>query len=630
MAFPPGFLDEIRARVPVSDVVGRSVKLTKKGREYLGLCPFHNEKTPSFTVNDDKGFYHCFGCGAHGDVFRFITEQHGLSFLEAVEQTAREAGLAMTEQKSVDAARAEQSRRLTDLMQAAADWFTSRLADEGGRAARAYIEKRQMTPQTRQAFALGYAPESRQRLRQAMTAKGWRDGDLVDVGLAILPEDGGEPYDRFRGRLMFPIRDRQGRCIAFGGRALSKDAKAKYLNSPETTLFHKGRTLYNIDQARKPAYDTGQIIVCEGYMDVITLAQAGFPGSVAPLGTALTEEQLRILWRMVDEPILCFDGDKAGLRAARRALERSLPLLSAGKSLRFALLPEGKDPDDLLRDEGKAAFEAVLESSLPLADMLWNSALDQADLSTPERKAALERDVMVQVSQIGDQSVKTLYQSDMRSRLKTLFYGRKEAAPRGKRQSYGRWEPPKRASQYLKSSNLARSDSAQSVGERIVLATLLNHPSLLISHLETLVNLIPSRNDIQTAFESVLSAAPALEGVDSQAQKNTLRASLPSGLAAALDRDIFIRSLSFTRADAETWRAEAGLDHTLALLRRVTVLEEECEAAERALMEMDEPASTQAFAKLSALREEIAQQNRELSQFDRGLLDQPGKEARPE
>lgn len=618
MAFPPGFLDEIRARVPVSEVVGRSVKLARKGREYLGLCPFHNEKTPSFTVNDAKGFYHCFGCGAHGDVIRFLTDNNGLGFVEAVEQLAGEAGLQMPERTPHDREKEQQSRRLSDLMEDAAQWFAARLRDESGRGALRYVETRALSPATVNQFGLGYAPDGRQRLRQAMTAKGWKDSDLIETGLVILPEGGDEPYDRFRDRLMFPIRDSKGRSIAFGGRALSANAKAKYLNSPETSLFHKGHTLYNVHQARKAAYDTGQLIVAEGYMDVIALAQAGFTGSVAPLGTALTEEQITLLWRMTDEPILCFDGDRAGRKAAHRALERALPMLKAGKSLRFAMLPEGKDPDDLIQDGGPAAIEAALNDSQPLSQLMWDMLLENADLSTPERRAALQKSVMDMAQKIEDQSVRGFYQTDLRARLKKIFYGDSRPYAGGQnRPARGRssWAPPPRASSFLKSSALVQADSQTVVAESIILTTILNHPSLVVSHLETLANLKCGRKDIQIALESILNAAPALEGLDSQTRKNTLLSCLPGRLASELDRDIFVRSLSFTRASAQTWQAEAGLMHTLALLQRVSDLEEECRIAEQEA----ELGDMRALERWQGLRAQLAQQNKDLSNFDQGL-----------
>lgn len=631
MAFPPGFLDEIRARVPVSEVVGRSVKLIKRGREHSGLCPFHNEKSPSFTVNDDKAFYHCFGCGAHGDVIRFITEKQGLGFLEAVSQLAGEAGLDMPEQSREERQAEETARGLIDLMEEAATWFEAMLKDPAGQGARSYIDRRGLTPETVKTFQLGFSPDGRQRLRQAMQAKGWKDAQLVETGLAILPEDGKEPYDRFRGRLMFPIRDARGRCIAFGGRALSAEAKAKYLNSPETPLFHKGNTLYNLHGARKAAYDTGQVVVAEGYMDVIAMAQAGFKAAVAPLGTALTEQQMKLLWRMADEPTLCFDGDKAGLRAASRSVERALPMLQPGKSLRFALLPEGKDPDDLIKAEGAEALSAVLEKAEPLAQMLWTFATDGKDKSTPERRAALQKEVYDLVRQITDPTVRSYYESDVRERIRSAF--RPAQQQRGPYKPYsGSNKPwgkpaPRGASSYLKTSHLGRSDSAViDTGwfEKIVLSTVLNHPNLISSHLETLADFKCDRNDIQLALQSILSAFPGMEGLDSQDQKNNLVETMPIRLADELKRDIFLRSLSFTQGSVEDWQAEAGLLHTLTLHRRVVSLKEECQTVEEMLRGDDEATNQTALARLTLLKEELAQQNKDLTVFDQKLSTSEG------
>lgn len=629
MAFPPGFLDEIRARVPVSEVVGRSVKLIKRGREHSGLCPFHNEKSPSFTVNDDKAFYHCFGCGAHGDVIRFITEKQGLGFIEAVTQLAGEAGLEMPQQSREEREAEETARGLIDLMEDTARWFEAMLRDPSGQGARSYIDKRGLTAETVKTFQLGYAPDGRQRLRQAMQAKGWNDGQLVETGLAILPEDGKEPYDRFRGRLMFPIRDARGRCIAFGGRALSPDAKAKYLNSPETPLFHKGNTLYNLHGARKAAYDTGQVVVAEGYMDVIAMAQAGFKAAVAPLGTALTEQQMKLLWRMADEPTLCFDGDKAGLRAASRSVERALPMLQPGKSLRFALLPEGKDPDDLIKEEGAGALSAVLEKAEPLAQMLWTFATDGKDTSTPERRAAMQKEVYDLVRQIADPTVRSYYESDVRERVRAAFRSPQQQRagyqPKGGGKPWNsRWgkPPPRGASSYLKTSQLGRSDSQAvdtTLFEKIVLSTVLNHPNLISSHLETLADFKCDRNDIQTALQSILSAFPSTEGLDSEAQKNNLREVMSIRLVDELKRDIFLRSLSFTQGRVEDWQAEAGLLHTLALHARGVSLKEECETVELMLRGDDEAVNQTALVRLTMLKEELAQQNKELTVFDQKL-----------
>ncbi len=359
MRYSPAVLEEIRNRLPASAVVGRKVRLKKAGREWRGLSPFNAEKTPSFYVNDQKQFYHCFSSGKHGDIFTFLMETEGLSFPEAVERLAAEAGVDLP--KASAASRVQETRRrgLHEVMELAADFFEASLRDRIGAKARDYLDRRALTPEIRERFRIGYAPPDRFALRDHLAAKDVSVETMVEAGLLVAGEDVSVPYDRFRDRVMFPIADVRGRVVAFGGRALSADVPAKYLNSPDTPLFQKGRLLYNLHQARGPAHDRGTIIAVEGYVDVISLTAAGFSNAVAPLGTALTEDQLALLWRLADEPILCFDGDKAGRRAAYRALDLALPALQPGKSLRFALLPEGQDPDDLARSGGPAAVSEI-------------------------------------------------------------------------------------------------------------------------------------------------------------------------------------------------------------------------------------------------------------------------------
>jgi DNA primase len=355
MRFTPEFLDELRARLPVSDVVGRRVKLKKAGREWKGLSPFQQEKSPSFTVNDQKGFYHDFSSGKHGNIFDFVMETEGVTFPEAVERLASMAGMALP-QRSLETERHEQHRRtLHDVMDLAAKFFIETLASRAGAKARGYLADRGLTGTVQTEFRIGYAPGERFALKEHLGKAGVSVEDMIEAGLLVHGDDIPVPYDRFRDRVMFPISDWRGRTIAFGGRALEKDVPAKYLNSPETALFHKGDTLYNIAAARKAAHDGAPVIVVEGYVDVIAMSGAGFAATVAPLGTALTENQLAMLWKLADEPVLCFDGDKAGQRAAYRAVEIALPHLKPGKSLRFALLPGGQDPDDLVRAGGRAA-----------------------------------------------------------------------------------------------------------------------------------------------------------------------------------------------------------------------------------------------------------------------------------
>ena len=370
MRFPPAFLDEIRDRVPISAVIGARVawdrKKTNAGRgDFWGCCPFHGEKTPSFHCEDRKGRYHCFGCGVSGDHFKFLTELDGLSFPEAVERIADMAGVPMPARDVAEEKRERERASLTDVMEMATAFFQERLQSAAGAKARAYLRDRGLTPATQQSFRLGYAPDSRNALKEFLDSKGVEKAQIEACGLVVFGQDVPVSYDRFRDRIMFPIPDSRGRVIAFGGRAMSPEVAAKYLNSPETELFHKGNVLYNFARARKALGKEGTVIAVEGYMDVIALAQAGFDNVVAPLGTALTENQMELLWRMAGEPILCFDGDQAGLKAAWRAADLILPSVQPGRTARFALLPEGKDPDDLVKADGPdaKAISAVASSA---------------------------------------------------------------------------------------------------------------------------------------------------------------------------------------------------------------------------------------------------------------------------
>ncbi|HEU0081763.1 MAG TPA: DNA primase, partial [Bradyrhizobium sp.] len=431
MRFTPQFLDELRARLPVSEVVGRRVKLKKAGREFKGLSPFQQEKTPSFTVNDQKQFYHDFSTGKHGNIFDFVMETEGVSFPEAVERLASMAGLPLPA-VTPDAARHEQRRKtLHDVMELAAKFFADTLASRNGAKARGYLADRAISPATQLQFRIGYAPNERFALKEHLGNAGVPVEDMVEAGLLVAGDDIPVPYDRFRDRVMFPITDLRGRVIAFGGRALDKDAPAKYLNSPETPLFHKGDNLYNLSTARQAAHDGAPLVVVEGYVDVIAMVGAGFGASVAPLGTALTENQLALLWRMADEPILCFDGDKAGQKAAWRAADLALPHLKPGKSLRFALLPEGQDPDDLARTSGRGAIEEVIAAARGLADIIWSRELEGGSFATPERRAALEARIGELTNGIRDDVVRRYYRQDFSERLQRTFAPEHPRAGRG-------------------------------------------------------------------------------------------------------------------------------------------------------------------------------------------------------
>src|SRR3954469_18837150 len=413
MAFPPGFLDELRSRVPLADLVGRRVRLVRRGREHSGLCPFHNEKTPSFYVVEDKGFFHCFGCGAHGDAIGFVMRADNLDFVETVERLAGEAGIAVPAQTPQERDRAQRQKTLLEALAAASVFYEAQLWRPEGARARDYLTRRGLDEETIRRFQLGWAPGDRQTLRRALGGD-FPEALLREAGLLRIPEDGSAPYDWFRGRVIFPIGDRAGRIIAFGGRTLG-DEQPKYLNSPDTPVFEKGRILYGWSAARAHlARDTDAargtpVVVVEGYMDVIALHRAGFGGAVAPLGTALTETQLHELWRLAPEPVLCFDGDAAGQRAALRALARALPLLAPGRSLRFALLPAGEDPDSLIRGGAPGAFPQILAAARPLSEMLWQTELNAGSIDTPERRADLERRLMAQAGLIADRTVQSEY-----------------------------------------------------------------------------------------------------------------------------------------------------------------------------------------------------------------------------
>src|SRR6266498_257656 len=423
MRFPPQFLDELRARLPVSDVVGRRVKLKKRGREWVGLSPFNQEKTPSFTVNDQKGFFHDFSSGKHGNIFDFVMETEGVTFPEAVERLASLAGVPVPKLSKEAEAREERRKTLHDVLDLAAKFFESTLASRVGAKARGYLADRGIEPAAQLKFRLGYAGAERYALKEHLGAHRVPVPDMIEAGLLIAGEDIAVPFDRFRDRVMFPITDWRGRLIAFGGRAMEKDAQAKYLNSPETPLFHKGSTLYNGAAARAAAHQGARVVAVEGYVDVIAMVSAGFAATVAPLGTALTEDQLALIWRMADEPVLCFDGDSAGRRAAYRAVDLALPLLRPGKSLKFAALPEGHDPDDLVRAGGRAAVNEVIAAARPLAHVLWMRETEAGSFDTPERRAAFEARLAEVAAMIADDSVRKYYRREFADQLRHLFAG---------------------------------------------------------------------------------------------------------------------------------------------------------------------------------------------------------------
>ncbi|AKH41479.1 DNA primase [Altererythrobacter atlanticus] len=521
MALSPQWLDELRARITLSSVIQRTTKLQRAGGEWKACCPFHNEKTPSFTVSDQKGFYHCFGCGAHGDAIRWMTDQRGLSFMDAVKELAAEAGMEVPAPDPRAARAAEQRAGLHDVMQAAQDWFVANLRGADGAKARDYLETRGFDAHTLERFGFGYAPDNRNALKQALSQ--FEERMLIEGGLRIDVE-GRDPYDRFRDRLMLPIQDTRGRVIGFGGRILDKtktDAP-KYLNSPDTPLFDKGRTLFNLHRAAQPARQSGRIVVVEGYMDVIALAAAGIGEAVAPMGTALTERQLELLWRVTDKPVLCFDGDAAGQRAAMRAITRALPLLQPGRTLQFLQLPPGLDPDDLIRRDGKQAMERLLSEPQGLLDTLWRQERDASPLNSPEEKAGLKARLMDHVDSIAHPDIAALYRRELLDRFSAFAFPPRERKPFQPRQGGGTF-PKGKGNRWgqltigqLSPENAARLKRAASGGSRdlltqAVLAGLLRHPGEIPRHAEALLALAPTDAKLAQEIEQLIDWAEELE-----------------------------------------------------------------------------------------------------------------------
>ncbi|WP_267396816.1 MULTISPECIES: DNA primase [unclassified Sphingomonas] len=565
MSLSPQFLDELRARTSLSALVGKTTKLQKAGREMRGCCPFHNEKTPSFYVNDDKGFYHCFGCSAHGDAIRWMTDQRGLPFIDAVKELAQAAGLDMPAQDHQSARKAERAKGLHEAMAEAAAWFTEQLGGLGGNDARAALAKRGITPETARTFGMGFAPDSRGKLKAAL--KDYGDPMLVETGMLIQVE-GKEPYDRFRGRLMIPIRDPRGRVIAFGGRIIG-EGEPKYLNSPETPLFDKGRTLYNLDRAAPASRKSGRVLVVEGYMDVIALAQAGIAEAVAPLGTALTEGQLERLWRMVDVPILCLDGDSAGQKAALRAAHRALPMLGGGRSLAFVTLPDGQDPDDLVRAGGAPAMEALLRQPQPLVDRLWQSELAAGPLDTPEQRAGLKQRLQELAATIVDASVRKEYENDFRNRVYEHFAPKRRAftpsppRPQGKRDIKGQWKQPHAPA--TEDAKAVRAAGIDRVLAKAVLAGLIRHPVEIARHMEVLGSLKLIDGALGRLYEAVVDLALEEQALDSGRLITILALSGFDSVASDLLRADTM-PYSFTQNAGDPARARADLDEAIAIM----------------------------------------------------------------
>jgi DNA primase len=615
MRFSNNFLDEIRDRVPISAVIGRRVTWDKKKTnvsrgDYWACCPFHGEKSPSFHCEDRKGRYHCFGCGVSGDHFRFLQEIEGMSFPESVQTIADLAGIAMP-QPDVQAERREKERAtLVDVMEIATRFFQDQLQSAAGAKARAYLRDRGLTARTIETFRLGYAPESRNALKEHLASKGVLKEQMEACGL-VVHENVPVSYDRFRDRIMFPILSSRDKVIAFGGRAMSPDAMAKYLNSNETELFHKGNVLYNFTRARRASQAASKgpdaqppvVIAVEGYMDVIALHQAGVENAVAPLGTALTENQLELLWRMSPEPVLCFDGDGAGLRAAHRAADLALPHIKPGRTVRFALLPDGKDPDDLVRHEGRAPFDQVMAQAKPLAEMIWMREAGNGNFETPEKRAELEARLKQVVAVIADEGVRRFYQQHMRERLNAFF--RPETGQGGQRQPFasrgGRGQGgagaggprgngpggfgasrPLGVSDRLARSGLVRGYQELPALREVVLAiTIVNHPQLLLEEYDEIAAIDFENKDLQRFWSAVLPAAAT-------AGPNLSRAYLIEKLGAQ-GFDPLVQALEQQVRNARLWTAteQAAMEDAREGYRQALSLHKRTKALRLQKMELE-------------------------------------------
>ena len=479
MGFDSKFIDDLKTRLNVSDVVGRKVKLQRKGNRYLGLCPFHNEKTPSFNVSDEKEFYHCFGCGEHGDVFSFLMKTEGVSFIESVQILANEAGMQMPVQSVQEKQKQQQRIGLYEVCELACQYFQKQLFSNNGKKALEYVKSRKINQEMIMDFRLGYSDEQMGLIDYLKKCNVPEDA-IISAGLARKGDNG--LYSFFRDRLMFPITDVRGKVIAFGGRFMG-DSKAKgvgkYINSPETPLFDKSNSLYNLKNARKSSYEAGKMIVCEGYMDVISLTQAGFPYSVAPLGTALTEKHIMQVWKSVDLPVLCFDGDEAGQKAATRSTERILPILSAGKSVKIAFMPDGCDPDDIIQNQGAGEMKRILNKSVSLPDYLWSLGNAKISVNTPEQLAKLEKHFTDLSFSITDKNISSNYRSWFNN---LIWENHKKRKGNFKKSGY--------KDKYLKplGANVMNNVKLPTTQQKVMLAGIINYPEIFHDLEEKLFN----------------------------------------------------------------------------------------------------------------------------------------------
>lgn len=615
MSLPPGFLDELRNRLSLTQVVGRKVtwdqRKSNQGKgDMWSPCPFHQEKTASFHVDDRKGFYYCFGCHAKGDAISFVKETENVSFMEAIEILAGEAGVTMPARDPRAQQKSDARSELVDVMEQAVRFFRMSLGTSGGATSREYLAKRGLQKSVLDRFEIGYAPDDRQALFRALSDQGVPKDKIIAAGLCAVPDDGGAPYDRFRGRIIFPIRDARGRCVAFGGRSLDPNARAKYLNSPETILFDKGRNLYNHGPARAASGKGKPLIVAEGYMDVIALVEAGFDAAVAPLGTAVTEDQLHLMWRMNPEPIIALDGDKAGLRAAYRVIDLALPLLEAGRALRFALMPEGKDPDDLLRAGGAKAVQEVLDNAVPMVELLWRRETEGGVFDSPERKAALDKTLGQKIGLIRDPGLKSHYEQTLKDLKWTLF--RPQRTP---------FQPYKktRATAHVttKNSALAALDEnvTDFIREGVIVAVLLSIPSMVDEFGDQLFGLHLGDPDLQR----ILGIIRGSQTRDQMALRQEVETLVGAAALEKLFNAAHVKITPCLRAPDNLEMARMTVAEELAKLGSERGLREELHEAEQVMdVHVDEMVLWRLGQAASARNSATKSDNEDRAQYDLG------------
>ncbi|MGH1404544.1 MAG: DNA primase [Alphaproteobacteria bacterium] len=512
MSVSPRFLDELRNRLSLSEIIGRRVRVTRAGREFKACCPFHHEKTPSFTINDDKQFYHCFGCGAHGDVIKFVMEHDNIGFMDALESLAAEAGMQVPKPTPQEAEKFKQEKDLYQLLEDATAFFEATLQQPQNHDALSYLLERGLSKETLAEFRVGFAPDDGQALRKFLLERGYSDKDMIKVGVLKPSTRGGDPYVFFRDRVIFPVPDRRGRTVAFGGRILPEHLRPpqrsdfkppKYINSSETVLFHKGKMLYGEPTARRAAAEGMPVILVEGYMDVIACAQAGIRGALAPMGTAVTEEQILSMWQMITDfnkvSVLCFDGDNAGRKAAQRVCDRALPLLAPGKSVSFAFMPEGEDPDSLIKSSGVKGLQKIISHATPLFDFIWNTHVQGKDFRTPEMRAGVIRLLENEVARVSDKDVQVHYRALLKDKVSQTFFARKSFGYNKSRQNYnqnrGGMVPPRPS---------RPKNHTRGLFPRVLLAALINHPHIFDGVEETLASVLFNVSELENIRQTVM------------------------------------------------------------------------------------------------------------------------------